>query len=218
MDEIMNEDDELTEFILPKDFSATFCRGCQTCFRKGEDFCPDHEAVAPIAKALDEANLIILASPTYCYGISGPLKALLDHFGYMWMEHRPKASMFNKVALVLATSGLPEGSKKVVSQLRDQANGWGISQVIEYAKPVQAGSWKMVPSSIKESISKDVRVIADEVKRALQNPQAYEDIISKFMLYKSIMQKNTWNMVDRNYWEALGWLNDTLPWQKQTWH
>ena len=43
-----------------------------------------------------EADLIILASPVYVYHVTGAMKALLDHYGYMWMAHRPEEAMFKK--------------------------------------------------------------------------------------------------------------------------
>ena len=71
--------DDITEFYLPRDFKD-FCLGCTNCFLKGEDKCPHHENIKPIIDALDSADLIILASPVYCYHASGAMKNFLDHF------------------------------------------------------------------------------------------------------------------------------------------
>lgn len=43
--------------------------------------------------ALDEADVIILASPVYVYHATGAMKAFLDHYGYRWMVHCPEESM-----------------------------------------------------------------------------------------------------------------------------
>ena len=51
---------DIKEYFLPKDFSS-FCLGCTQCFMKDEALCPHHEAISPIVKSMDEADLIILA-------------------------------------------------------------------------------------------------------------------------------------------------------------
>lgn len=96
-------DGEVTEFFLPKDFHD-FCVGCTMCFAKTEKFCPHYENLTPLTKALDEADLIILASPVYVYHATGPMKTFLDHYGYRWMLHRPHESMFRKQAVCISTA------------------------------------------------------------------------------------------------------------------
>lgn len=80
---------EITEFFLPRDFGS-FCTGCCTCFTQSETQCPHYQKLLPITRALDGADIIILASPVYVYHVTGAMKALLDHYGYRWMVHRPR--------------------------------------------------------------------------------------------------------------------------------
>ena len=80
---------EITEFFLPRDF-ADFCVGCTNCFAQSEQKCPHYERLAPITAALDNADVIILASPVYVYHVTGAMKAFLDHYGYRWIVHRPE--------------------------------------------------------------------------------------------------------------------------------
>lgn len=54
-------DGKLTEFFLPKDFDE-FCCGCTNCFINGEDKCPHFKKLSPITEAIDNADVIILAS------------------------------------------------------------------------------------------------------------------------------------------------------------
>lgn len=75
---------EVKEFFLPKDFDS-FCVGCAQCFMKSETLCPHYEKLKPITDALDEADVIILASPVYVYHVTGQMKAFLDHYGYRWL-------------------------------------------------------------------------------------------------------------------------------------
>lgn len=91
---------EIKEFFLPRDFNE-FCLGCTSCFMKNENTCPHYEKLKPITDALLESDLIILASPVYVFHASGAMKSLLDHYGYMWMAHRPEESMFKKQGIAI---------------------------------------------------------------------------------------------------------------------
>ena len=83
---------EVKEFFLPRDFSS-FCVGCNNCFMKSETLCPHYESLKPLTEAMDEADVIILASPVYVYHAPGAMKAFLDHYGHRWMVHRPEGKM-----------------------------------------------------------------------------------------------------------------------------
>ena len=96
-------DGEVEEFFLPKDFGE-FCAGCTTCFEISETKCPHFEKLIPITYAMDNADVIILASPVYVYHATGAMKAFLDHYGWRWMVHRPEAKMFSKQAVCLSTA------------------------------------------------------------------------------------------------------------------
>ena len=86
---------EFTEFYLPQDFPK-FCTGCYTCFMKGEEKCPHREYAGPIEHAMLEADGLIFASPVYVMEMAAPMKNMLDHFGYLFMAHRPRREMFIK--------------------------------------------------------------------------------------------------------------------------
>ena len=72
--------EDIKEFFLPRDFGE-FCVGCTKCFTESEKKCPHFEKLKPITDAMDEANVIILASPVYVYHTTGAMKAFLDPYG-----------------------------------------------------------------------------------------------------------------------------------------
>ena len=75
-------------------------------FLNGEQTCPHFESVGPIAKAITDADLVILKPLRYTRSMSrGGMKALLDHLCYMWLSHRPDPKMFRKVGLTVCTDG-----------------------------------------------------------------------------------------------------------------
>ena len=70
---------ETKEFFLPRDFD-NICTGWTACFKKDEKLCPHHEKLKPLTEAVDEADVIILASPVYVYHVTGAMKNFLDHY------------------------------------------------------------------------------------------------------------------------------------------
>lgn len=67
-------DGEIKEFFLPRDFGE-FCVGCTRCILESEKKCPHYEKLKPLTAAIDEADVIILASPVYVYHATGSMKA-----------------------------------------------------------------------------------------------------------------------------------------------
>lgn len=76
-----------------------FCRGCRTCFDRGEERCPLKDDVPAIRAQIDAADAIILASPVYVDDVSGILKNWIDRMAYIC--HRP--ALAGKCAYLIAT-------------------------------------------------------------------------------------------------------------------
>ncbi|MBR4493980.1 MAG: NAD(P)H-dependent oxidoreductase [Clostridiales bacterium] len=113
---------EITEFYLPRDLPG-FCCGCTQCFRTRQDLCKDAPYVQKIEKALLEADLLVFTSPAYVFHCTGAMKAMLDHFGYRWMPHRPAKEMFGKRAVII-TQCLGSGEKSSAKDIRDSLSWW----------------------------------------------------------------------------------------------
>ena len=72
-----------------------------------------------------EADVIILASPVYVFHSTGAMKALLDHYGYMWMVHRPDETMFSKQAVCVSTAA-GAGMRSTNKDMSHSLFFWGI--------------------------------------------------------------------------------------------
>ena len=121
---------EITEFFLPRDFGE-FCTGCTQCFTVSETKCPHYGKLSPITQALDNADVIILASPVYVYHATGAMKAWLDHYGYRWMVHSPEASMFRKQGVCMTTAA-GAGMKTANRDMADSLFFWGVARIYRY--------------------------------------------------------------------------------------
>ncbi len=54
------------------------CRGCFTCWLRTPGKCAQKDDMEWILPKVRQADVIVYASPIYCYGITGPLKTLID--------------------------------------------------------------------------------------------------------------------------------------------
>ena len=111
----LSTENSITEFFLPRDFD-NYCVGCTQCFMQSEKKCPHYEKLAPITKAIDEADVIILESPVYVYHVTGSMKAFLDHYGWRWLVHRPEQRVPTKIWRTVHFSGASERLTAMVLQ------------------------------------------------------------------------------------------------------
>ena len=59
------------------DMNITFCSGCDEC-TKYQRSCPQNDDIALVEKKMIEAQVVVLATPTYFYMMSGQMKTFLD--------------------------------------------------------------------------------------------------------------------------------------------
>ncbi|MCL2198988.1 MAG: flavodoxin family protein [Defluviitaleaceae bacterium] len=196
-------DEELTEFFLPKDLPH-FCTGCNNCFTKGEDFCPHAEFTMPIREAFLAADVIIFASPTHVFNVSGQMKAFADHFAFMGLAHRPEPVMYKKVGIaVSSTAGA--GMRPALKYLKQLLGFLGISQIYKLGITTSRQS--------QTRLKKDIERIAQKVKIPKKSkPSAFA--IMMYYVIKSLHKKDKSEFMayDRAYWESRGWLGKSRPW------
>ena len=200
---------EVTEFFLPKDFDC-YCKGCTACFIK-EASCPDYEKLKPLTEALDEADVIILASPVYVMHATGAMKSLLDHYGYRYMVHRPEEKMFSKQAVCIATAA-GAGMRSTIKDMADSTFFWGCARTYKLGVAVMETRWEMVKPRIKSKIEKKTASLAKKIiSRADKvKPNIKTKVFFRIM---SVVQKHGFNEADVNYWTAKGWTGRKKPWK-----
>lgn len=196
---------EVQEVFLPEGM-PDFCTGCGACFMLGEERCPHHKAAGVFLEKLLWADLLIFSNPVYVFHTTGQMKALLDHYGYMWMVHRPNEKMFRKMAVVISTAA-GAGMRSANKDIRDSLTFWGVGNVWTYGKAVYAVSWNGVKEGLKKKIRKDMGELAVKIekKRGKVRP-AFKTILLFHMM--KLMHKKLNNPIDLKYWMEKGWIKD----------
>lgn len=201
---------EIEEFFLPKDFGE-FCTGCTGCITISETKCPHYEKLSPITQALDNADVIILASPVYVYHATGPMKAFLDHYGWRWLVHRPEEKMFSKQAVCICTAA-GAGMKSTNQDMAHSTFFWGIAKTYKYGIAVMETSWEKVSSKKKQKIERKLDLLAKKISR--KQGRIKPSVKTKvFFAVMRQMQKRGWNEADVCYWKEKGWSEKKRPWK-----
>ncbi len=208
---------EITEFYLPKD-CPSFCLGCTSCFMHGENTCKDYSYINAIEKSLIEADLIVMTSPAYVMHTTGAMKALLDHFGYRWMPHRPLKELFGKRAVII-TQCLGAGAKSAAKDIKQSLSWWGVSKIGMFNGSLMSDIiWDKLPKSKQNKLTKNINKLARKFKKInyLKPANTKLTIKIKFTFCRLIQKKAHKNGggLDSEYWFNNGWLEKKRPWKE----
>ena len=216
--EPFRDDAEITEFYLPRDCPG-FCAGCTVCFLKDEHLCKDAEYIQKIEKAMLEADLLVFTSPAYVFHATGAMKAMLDHFGYRWMPHRPAKEMFGKRAVII-TQCLGAGGKSASKDIRDSLSWWGISRIkVVSLKLMSEVHWEKIPEKKKAAMTEKLLATAGQMRGIDYTKPARTGFMTKLKFYAvRMMQKKLGRQdpdyADYKYWNNNGWISTVRPWKQ----
>lgn len=208
LEEFKDSKNKFDEIILPNDFNSICC-GCANCILKGEDKCPHYNKINPIIEKIEKADLIILATPVFVGSCSGGMKVLLDHLAYMWLVHRPKESMFNKIGLIVTSAG-GSGVKATTKLLKSNLFYLGVPKIYNYGVTTMKMGGNYVDYKNKDKIKNQVKRKASQIKKSLSKRKVGLKTRFFFKLF-GMTQKNGWNKVDADYWKEKGWLDGKKP-------
>ena len=103
------------DFVSVREYNIYPCKGCNSCFKRDDKSCIQKDDMQTIYDKLGKADMLVIASPVYFYGISSQLKAIIDRC------HNPLRDTFKirKVALLLVGAAtLPELFDSILIQYR----------------------------------------------------------------------------------------------------
>ena len=85
------------EVISVHDYKINPCVGCNACFHREDHACCQKDDMQIVYEKMAKAEMLVIASPVYFYGLSAQLKAVIDRF------HNPIRDTFHihKMALLL---------------------------------------------------------------------------------------------------------------------
>ena len=93
------------EVVRVSEYKVNPCCGCNACYTNENHVCSQKDDMSEIYLKLTDADILVVASPVYFYGISAQLKAIIDRL------HTPMRQQFaiKKTALLLVGAAkIPE--------------------------------------------------------------------------------------------------------------
>lgn len=217
LEEFKKMEADITEYALPRDCPA-FCLGCTSCILRGEKSCKDATQISAIEKSLLEADLIVMTSPAYVMHATGAMKALLDHFAYRWMPHRPAPEMFGKRAVIL-TQCLGAGARSAAKDIRHSLSWWGISRIGVFSGALMHDIvWEKLPEKKQAALTRQVRKLSRKFAGIDYTRPSRTNLLTKIKfsfcrrIQKSLHEANP-DALDGRYWAEQGWLGESRPWK-----
>ena len=101
------------EVVSVHDNMVNPCMGCNACFKSKDNTCVQKDDMQTIYDKMAHADMLVIASPVYFYGLSAQLKAVIDRC------HNPIRDTFpiKKMALLLVGAAtLPELFDSILAQ------------------------------------------------------------------------------------------------------
>ena len=202
--------EEITEFFLPRDLNH-FCLGCYKCL-EDDTKCPFYDEKKIIMDAIEEAELLIFTTPTYCLRASAPMKSFIDLTFTNWLTHRPKASMFKKKAVVVSTAagaGIQSAMKDIATCLKY----WGVPYIKRLGFAVQAINWNDVSEKTKQNIEKKTTRIADKIVKKHVHVGVWMRVMFNLMRISNNKPGNADTLLRADYlhWKNNGWFDGKRP-------
>ena len=99
--------------VSVRDYKVSPCMGCNACFKSKDNTCVQKDDMALIYEEMSQADMLVIASPAYFYGLSAQLKAVIDRC------HNPIRDTFKikKTAILLVGAAtLPELFDSILAQ------------------------------------------------------------------------------------------------------
>lgn len=149
------EESNQVEIVSVCDYKVNPCIGCNSCFSREGNRCFQNDDMTAIYEKLSQADILIIASPVYFYGISSQLKAIIDRL------HTPLRNSFNikKLGLILVGAAtLPELFDAIITQYK---------LVLNFFKLEDAGSVLVRGAKEKGEVSEEDLKKAFELGKSL---------------------------------------------------
>ena len=158
-------------------------------------------------------GLLIFTTPVFVYHTSGQMKALLDHYGYRWMVHRPEGSMFRKQAVCIATAA-GAGMRSAIRDIRDSLRWWGVSRIYTYGVALPWDTLEEADEKKKDEMREKLEQIASRIQRDPGKIFPSPGVWLRFHIMRIFQRRKKEADIDQRYWAEQGWLGRKRPWKE----
>lgn len=202
LDQLNCTKEDISEFYVN---DLKDCIGCFQCIMKGENTCPHRSQVETVIEAIEEADIIIIDSPTYVLSVSGQLKTFFDHMGYRWISHRPHPTMKQKIGIAISTTA-GTGAKKTTKMIASQMFWWSVGKTYQFPVTVAAMNWDQMSEKRKAKAARKAIKISKAIQRKLGHVKPGIKARIMFFMMKQMHKGMDYSPLDKNHWKEQGWI------------
>jgi len=192
------------EYVMLRDVDLEQCRGCYTCFARGEEFCPIKDDASNLEQKMLDADGVIFATPVYGLQVSGLMKVFIDRHSYLF--HRPR--FFRQKALILTTAGAV-GIKEVLNYLDLVARIWGFD-VAARVGILSSATMEPLPAHREQEnerrLQKAAAAFLEALQRGTRSRPGLMDVIFFHVGRAPSAELGERAPADHHYWADQGWL------------
>ncbi len=176
------------------------CRGCLSCFNRGEEFCVFRDDRDALIGKIMGSDGVVFATPNYSFNVSGMMKIFLDRLGFLF--HRPR--FFGRAFTGMVAEGV-YGGEKIVKYLDFVGNGLGFNVVGgSCIKTIEPMTDKVREKNDRIIYRQSRRFYSQLKKEQFPSPSFYKMMIFR-MARSSIKSMLNEEYKDFRYFREKGW-------------
>jgi len=150
------------------DYHVAGCLGCDHCFSNlTEPGCAQRDDAVRLLARILAADLVVYASPVYCWAFPAQLKALLDrHYCLVkWRDGEVAAALMTgkRAALLVTCGGDAEANADLIQAMFDRE--------IAYLRGVVAGKYVVANCSTPAELGERAAALGQQMARELTGPR-----------------------------------------------
>ncbi|MFC6153530.1 flavodoxin family protein [Nocardioides yefusunii] len=189
------------------------CAACLGCMTAGEQSCPNFSSAARAARLMEEADLVVFATPVHSFHVSATMKRFVDHFAYL--IHRP--AHVGKPCVQISTAA-GAGHDQALGYLKSATRRWGFHTVGQLG--VNGPGLKKAPYRAKVDAALDelAASVVDQARNPVEPAPTAADLIGFRVARLLVESGRDEGPVDAAYWDERGWFDADwftdrkLPW------
>lgn len=156
---LLDQLDGEKEIINCYSLSVSPCIDCRYCLKHRA--CSIKDGMVDIYKKVDEADIIIFASPVYIFGVPGPMKVMLDRFQVFWASivRGDKPEKYDKKGAFIMSGGGP------LFENQFTAGSLELSEALEISNVEKVGQVLMDDADIVKNLDQrpEIKKEIDEI-------------------------------------------------------
>jgi len=178
------------------------CKGCRSCFDRGESTCPVNDELLSVKEKMKAADGLILAGPVSVNDVNGIMKNWIDRLAHVC--HRPEFA--GKTAMLLATTGsTPARHALRTMQVALWTWGYRIAGQVWFATGATMPAGEMQQRHA-EGIGRAARKLIQDIRdRRAAKPSFLSLLV--FRIQQVGWRKAKPGSIDFAYWNDRGWLD-----------